>query len=239
MPLSIQLQGRIESFLADHDLDSLYREYNWFQDTWENGFPDMLQLEVDLTTHAKQGYVRKTDIMKVAKWGRLPNRKRIQCPERIRIALYDGDDLAEFFRIPPSAPLKTLRDSIKGIGPTYLSKILMFSRPQLYGAIDTRLVRVFGRRDTDIEGFMWLSLEVRNYGYGWYIPESQASWPSQYDTWIEILHHIASLCNASGHKCPHPEKYIAIGLREKGIWIAADVETALFSYASKRLQAGS
>ena len=235
MLLSIQLRRRIESFLANHDLVSLYKEYNWGKDTWKNGFPDMRQLEVDLTMAAKHGYLTKTHIVSVARWGRLRNTRGIQCPECMTISLYDGDDLAEFFRIAPSAPIRLLRETIKGMGPTYFSKVLMFSRPQLYGAIDTRLVRVFGRGDTDIEGHGWLSLEVRNYGYGWYIPEYQTSWPGEYDTWIAILHYIAHLCNTSGHKCPHPDEYTAIGLREKGIWIAADIETALFSYASKRL----
>lgn len=238
MSLSIQLQEHIESFLADQDLGSLYREYKWGRDTWENGFPDMRQLEVDLTTHAKQGYVTQTDIMKVAEWGRLPNKKRVQCPKLVKISLYSADDPAEFFRTPPSAPLTPLGEAIIGMGPTYLTKILMFSRPQLYGAIDTRLVRVLGRGDPDIEELRWLSLGVKKYGYRWHIPESQPSWPSQYDTWIEILHHIARLGNSSGQKCPHPNEYIGIGLREKGIWIAADVETALFSYASKRLGKG-
>lgn len=236
MPLSIQLQGRIESFLADYDLGSLYREYNWAGDTWENGFPEMRQLEEDLVIAAKHGYLTKTLIVRVARWGRLKNIKRVQCPEHIRISLYDGDDLAESPRIDPSTPLKLLRETIKGMGPTYLSKVLMFSRPRLYGAIDTRLVRVFGSGDAGSEGLRWISLAVKNYGYGWYIPEYQTSWPGEYNTWVEILHHMAHLCNTSGHKCPHPDEYIAIGLREKGIWIVADIETALFSYASKRLK---
>ncbi len=236
MPLSMQLQGRMESFLSDYDLGFFYREYEWARDTWENGFDEMRQIERDLSTSATRGHLTKTDIIRVAKWGRLRNIRGIHCPERIRLSLYDGDDLAEFFRIAPSAPLKPLRKAIKGMGPTYLSKVLMFSRPQLYGAIDTRLVRVFGSGDTDTEGPGWLSLEVRNSGHGWHIPEHQTSWPSEYNTWIEILHHMAHLCNTSGHKCPHPDEYIADGLREKGIWIVADIETALFSYASKRLK---
>jgi hypothetical protein len=113
----------------------------------------------------------------------------------------------------------------------------MFSNPQVYGAIDTRLVRVFSiGGGTGIEFHRWLSLWVKNYGYGWYIPENQPSWPGEFDTWIDILHHIVKLCNSSGIKCPHPDEYIDTGLRGKGIWIAADVETALFSYASKQLQ---
>ena len=232
MPLSIQLQEHIQRFLANHDLSSLYRAYKWGQDTWENGFPDMRQLEVDLTRHAKQGYVTKTDIMKVADWGGLRNKQRVQCPDIVKISLYGGNDVAEFFRARPSDALRTLK-AVEGLGPTYQSKILMFSRPQFYGAIDTRLVTVFGRGNNLIKGLKWILLRVAP---GPYIPETQSSWPGEYDTWIEILHHIASLCNSRGHKCPHPDEYIAIGLREKGIWIAADVETALFSYASKRLQ---
>ena len=236
MPLSIQLQGRIKGFLAAHDLGSFYKGYEWGKDTWESGFADMRQLEIDLSMAAKHGYLTKTHIIAVAKWGLLRNPKRVQCPGSFRISLYDGNDFAEWLKSDPTAPLETLRENIKGMGPTYFSKILMFSRPQLYGAIDTRLVRVFGRGDTDIEQLRWLSLEVKNYGYGWFIPESQSSWPGEYNTWIEILHHIASLCNTRGHKCPHPDEYIDNGLREKGIWIVADVETALFSYASEQLK---
>lgn len=234
MPLSIELRKRIESFLADHDLRALYKEYKWGRDTWENGFIDMHQLEVDFTMAVKYGYLTKSHIMAVARWGRLRNPKRIQCPELINITLYTGDDLSEFFKITPSAPIRYLRETIKGFGPTYFSKILMFSRPQLYGAIDTRLVRTFGNGDTANEGTKWLSLKVRNDGNRWYIPEHQTSWPSEYDTWIEILNHIAHLCNTNGCSCPHPNGYINSALREKGIWTAADIETALFSYASKR-----
>lgn len=235
MTLSVSLQERIESFLADDRLSSLYKEYVWGRDTWENGFPDMRQLEIDLLMAVKHGYLTKTHVLSVARWGRLRNIKRISCPELMTFALYQGGDMAEFFSLPPSSALGPLGDSIRGIGPTYLSKILMFSRPQLYGAIDTRLVRVFGGGDPDSEGLGWLSLEVRNFGYGWYIPEYQTAWPGEYDTWISILHHIASRCNLRGHKCPHPDEYITAGLREEGIWIAADVETALFSFASRSL----
>lgn len=234
MPLCSQLQGRIKDFLDKHPLDMLYKKYFWAGDIWENGFPKMKQLEIDLSVAAKEEYLTKTHIMAVAKWGFLRNPKKVQCPELFRISLCN--DFAEWSKSDPTAPLETLRENIKGMGPTYFSKILMFKRPRLYGAIDTRLTRVFGRGDTDIEQLRWLSLEVKNYGSGWFIPKSQSSWPGEYNTWIEILHYIASLCNKSGHACPHPKGYITFDLRDEGIWIAADVETALFSYASKRLK---
>lgn len=231
MPLSIQLQGRIESFLADHDLDTLYRKYKWARDTWDNGFPEMLQLEKDFGTSLKHGFITRDNVMSVVKWGKLRNSKIVKCPERIV--------LPELPTNPENALvalLTLLARTTKGLGPTYYSKILMFAFPKLYGAIDTRLVRVFGSGDAGIKERGWLSLAVKNYGYGWYIPEYQTSWPGEYNTWIEILHHMAQLCNTSGYKCPHPDEYIAIGLREKGIWIVADIEIALFSYASKRLK---
>jgi len=239
MSLGFPLQRRIEGFLDQHDLRSLYRGYEWRKDTWENGFPAMRQLEVDLRMAVKHRYLTKTHIISVARWGLLRNVKRISCPEVMSFSLYEGDDVTAFFRIPPSSALKPLRDSIRGIGPTYLSKILMFSRPQLYGAIDTRLVRVFGKGNADIEGLSWLSLDVKNLGYGWHIPEHQPLWPSEYDTWLEILHYAAHMCNGNRYECPHPDEYIDLGLREKGVWTVADVDTALFSYASKQLQAES
>ncbi len=239
MPLATEVQKRIDGFLAVHDLRSLYRRYEWGGDTWENGFPAMRQLEIDLTMAVKHRYLTKTHVISVARWGRLRNIKRISCPELMSFSLYEGDDMTEFFGSPPSFALRLLRDSIRGIGPTYLSKILMFGRPQLYGAIDTRLVRVFGTVGGDTEGLRWLSLNVKTFGYGWYIPEYQASWPGEFDTWISILHHIADLCNSRGHECPHPDEYIRAGLRQKGTWIAADVETALFAHASQRLGKGA
>ena len=124
------------------------------------------QLEIGRVIHGKK------------EWGGLRNKKRVQCPEKVGISLYGGDDLAEFFRTRPSAPLRPLGDAIKGMGPTYLSKVLMFSRPQLYGAIDTRLVRVFGRGDTDNEPFRWLLLGLKTTVMGGTFPNTRLRGPA-------------------------------------------------------------
>jgi hypothetical protein len=79
--------------LADHGLATLYREYIWTDDTRENSFPEMRQLEENLGLAAKNGYLTKNLVIRVAKWGRLRNAKRIQCPERFAISLYDGNDI--------------------------------------------------------------------------------------------------------------------------------------------------
>jgi hypothetical protein len=226
-----QLQANIREFLAKRDLALLYKEYTWTGDNWDNGFPEMRQLEIDFGTSLKHGFITRDNVRSVVKWGKLRNSKIVKCPERIV--------LPELPTNPKDAValLTLLAQTTKGLGPTYYSKILMFAFPKLYGAIDTRLVTVFGHGDSDTYSHKWLLLRVKNYGSGPHIPKKQHHWPSEYIAWIQILHFIAQLCNSSEPKCPHPEEYINLGLREKGIWIAADVETALFSYASKLLKA--
>lgn len=227
-----QLQKIVRHFLVQNDLASLYKDYKWTGDSWSNGFPELRQLETDFGESIKQGYITKDNIITVVRWGRLRNSKRVKCPECIVLSELP-DNPEDTLQVLLSLLVRTT----EGLGPTYLSKILMFSFPKLYGAIDTRLVTVFGDSGLDIS-HNWLSLKVKDYGSGPHIPETQTHWPGEYVTWIQILHFIAQLCNSSGLKCPHPEEYIKLGLREEGKWVAADVETALFSYASKCLQKG-
>jgi hypothetical protein len=46
---------------------------------------------------------------------------------------------------------------------------------------------------------------------------------------------MAESLQENGIKCPHPRKFVKAGLREEGVWLPADVGTALFSYASKEI----
>jgi hypothetical protein len=61
------------------------------------------------------------------------------------------------------------------------------------------------------------------------------NWPSEFGTWLAILGHIAGTLNASGVTCPHPNQFITAQLRQQGKWLPADVEMALFSYASQAI----
>jgi len=45
-----------------------------------------------------------------------------------------------------------------------------------------------------------------------------------------LAHHL----NETGVACPHPDAYVECELRSGGKWYCADVETALFSYATQR-----
>lgn len=125
----------------------------------------------------------------------------------------------------PENIAQMLQDSTKQLGPTYVSKVLRFALPVHFGAIDTRCVRMFGE-DSD---HRWVSLKVVDYGYGPYIETASSRWPRGYGTWINILRYFAHHLPTN---CPHPQNFVDSGLRTKGVWTCADVEMALFAYAS-------
>lgn len=225
--LSKELTSEIESFLLVNNLVDFFKKYEWGLDSWNAGFPQILDLEMKLSISCKIGEFRRDNILSVAKWGKLRNLNRVTCPEVFTISNIHSTDSIVLLEI--------LKKNIKGMGPTYLSKVLRFSSPELFGAIDTRLVRIFGDGDEQAKKHSWLKIKVRNNGYGWYIPEYQSAWPAQYDTWVNILQYIANSLNNKGNACPHPKTFLENKLRKPGKWTSADVEMALFSYASQKL----
>lgn len=224
----------LDAFLRAHSLPDLYRAYAWGNDTYEDGFPDIYRLESHLAMMDQTTGITLSDVKCVAKWGAMRNQGRIagarvvlpprslHAPEGVAAAEVNDD---------PLAPLLALQANITGgLGPTYLSKVLRFGLPQKYGAIDTRCVRVFGDGDADVRRHDWIKLSARNDGYGWSIPKAQKAWPKECATWIDILRHFATRLPAN---CPHPSSFVRAGLRREGVWECADVEMALFSYASQ------
>jgi hypothetical protein len=79
-------------------------------------------------------------------------------------------------------------------------------------------------------------LKVTRSGKRWAISSSQEGWPREFGIWTAILNNIAKTLNKTGKPCPHPQKYYESGIRKKGIWLPADVETALFSYATRVIE---
>ncbi|SJM90203.1 conserved hypothetical protein [Crenothrix polyspora] len=235
MDLDDKLIGKLDAFLETNSFVDLYSTYDWEEDTRENGFPDIFCLESRLNYSNQTTGITLSDVKSVAKWGLSRHQNRIegieivlpahslQCKLGLPNQKLEGD---------PSIPLHILQKSItKGVGPTYLSKILRFGLPQEYGAIDTQCVRIFGLGDSGQH--QWLVMSAKNDGYGWYIPKTQKAWPSAYSKWINILRYFASKLE---NNCPHPQRFVDAGLRKKGIWVCADVEMALFSYASQQLK---
>jgi len=235
--LSYDLQNKLENFVKNHNFIELYKEYRWHRDTWQNGFPDILKLEKEITNIARNNFLRKEDILSVATWGSKKkfNLQKIESPKILPLSLYDKNGYPDKrIEKDPLIPLKELQANTKGLGPTYLSKILRFALPSEFGAIDTRIVRVVGEGDPNSKRQEWLSLKVRKDGQC--IPKNQSAWPSEYFTWINILRFFAHFLNKSGKFCPHPKDFLKEGLRTPGVWTCADVEMALFSYASKNIK---
>jgi hypothetical protein len=231
--LTNDLENKLRDFLKSNDFTRMYKEYFWRNDNWENGFPDIFKLEKKVLISAKGNFLCKEDIICIVIWGGFRNIKRVVCPESIKTTLYENGKINEALKENPLITLRELKNCIKGLGPTYLSKILRFAQPAEFGAIDTRIVRVVGNGDFDHKRHDWINIKVCNYGDGWYIPSQQSSWPSEYSKWINILRYFAMVLNNEKVFCPHPINFPKSNLRAEGVWECADVEMALFSYVSK------
>jgi hypothetical protein len=234
--LGKNLLVQLHKFLLASDFPNLYKSYRWGNDTYENGFPDIFILEVQLSNNDKTSGVCLDDIKSVAEWGRLRNPGRIKGPKIVckpnTFNSIDGGP-QQWLDNNPETPINAVAN-VSGIGPTYQTKVLRFAQAQEYGAIDTRCVRVFGEGDSDIKQHAWLQLSAKQSTYkgrpsGWFIPKTQACWPSQYAVWINILRFFA---NQLPNNCPHPTNFECAGIRSNGVWTCADIEMALFTFAS-------
>lgn len=236
--MSPDLQSSLDGFLQQQDFSKLYKSYSWERDTYSNGFPDILDLENNLRTAAMKNKITTQHIISVAKWGKLRNINRVKGPFALDINLYqeNGFPFSQLEK-DPLPPIVDLDNQVKGLGPTYLSKVIRFALPQEYGSIDTRIVRVVGLGDPDSKQRDWLELKTRNDGYGWYISKYQKAWPSEYTKWLDILRFFAQRLNDVDDPCPcpHPPNFVNQGLRTNGVWTCADVEMAVYSYISHLL----
>lgn len=232
--LNDDLINKLNSFITSNNFIDLYKSYKWENDTYKNGFPDILKLELQLSRNDKKGGILLSDVKDVANWGKLRNPKRIAgnmiaLPQN---TLHEKNGTPNgMLNSNPVLPICLLQENVtKGIGPTYLSKVIRFGLPQEYGAIDTKCVRVFGKGDSINNKHSWLSIRARNDGYGWYITKQQSAWPNSYGIWIDILRYFSGKLS---NNCPHPQGFVTAELRNNNEWECADVEMALFSYASR------
>jgi hypothetical protein len=232
-PIESSIQEHVNRLLHDLDFPKFYKSYEWKGDTWKKGFPDLFCLEQEISHAAQQHSLGLCHLLEIAKWGKHPNPKKISWPGPNKLTLYINDLPASWLKAEPEKAISLIKGQIHGFGPTYASKLLHFAFPQIFGAIDTRLVRVFGKGDLDAQRYPLLNLSVKWSGERWAILSSQPGWAEEYGKWVGILNYIADSLNKDGKPCPHPQKYVQSGLRKKGIWLPADVETALFSYASQ------
>ena len=221
----------IESkFISENNMAALYKAYTWNNDKWLSGFHDICQIELLFARDILNLYISREAIMTVVSWGKLRN-PRVTCPEKIYFTAEELTDIRKMY--------SKIYCATSGLGPTYISKVLRFANPYIAGAIDTRIVRAFGKGDAASVKYSWLDLEVTNQGYGWYINKHQSNWPNAYYNWLQILDEIKRELNQAGIECPHPNSFIDSNLRYRGVWTSADVEMALFTYSSQQLRTGS
>ena len=239
LPLNQTIRKKILQFLEKQDMPALYKSYAWNNDIFANGFPEIFRLETKLIQTARQNFVLLEDIVDIAYWGGLVNPSNISAEtERIRVDQYDSQgQLFPFIYTNPDTPLTQLANQTEGLGPTYLSKVLRFAVPREFGAIDSRLVRVFGRSRRQEPQHNWLKLTAHTAKRGASIRINKSVWPSEYRKWIFILRTFVNQLNFGENPipCPHPKEFKKSKIRTKNHWACADVEMALFAYASKIL----
>lgn len=234
--LAPDLTDKLDNFLDQHKFPSRYRSYSWKGDTYCAEFPDILSLEVQFRDSSRNpGGIALDDIRCVVQWGSCDP----EDVKKIKIR-----DLNSFHRTAPKLHelqtaekptlttecLDDLGYSVAGIGPVYGSKVLRFAWPAQYGAIDRRLVGVFGKEAAS-NCHRWLPLRIGN------MQTFRLVWTGAYPKWTDILRYFALKLNEKGIGCPHPEQFVKEGLRDRGVWTCADVEMALFAYASDVLRA--
>ncbi|MDR3543130.1 MAG: hypothetical protein P4L69_19520, partial [Desulfosporosinus sp.] len=219
------LETQIIQFVDRQDWVRLYKGYHWRRDTWNRGFPDILRLEMQMRCFLQNGKIKKRDILDIANWGKYYHLNKIISPESISIG--DGISILE--------ALTTLEQNVGGLGANYLTKILRFAFPNRSGALDCRTVRVFGIGDPTVNQYQWLTIRVQRSRSGWSVVRNRM-WHLEYQKWLRILERMVSLVNAKGIFCPHPRKFLDTGLRTEGIWTSADVDMAIFAYATNLIR---
>lgn len=225
----------IASFLKSATMVELYQQYAWGHDTWETGFNDIVSLEQQTGTAVRSQQLGRSHVIAIAEWGGYRDPFRILCAkDPLMLPLYHGTRIAPFIENDPVLPVRMINQQTRGIGPACASRILRFAMPSLYGAIDSRIVRVFGQGDPDSARFPLLDLIAEPGENGrWSI--GRQDWPGEYGTWLLILRHIARQLNMAHEPCPHPQTFLRAELRSWGMWVPADVEMALFSYALQEI----
>lgn len=226
----------IASFLESANLVELYQQYAWGHDSWETGFIDIVALEQRTGSAVRSQQLSRSHVIAIAEWGGYRDPSRILCAkDPLMLPLYHGSRIAPFIENDPVLPVRMISQQTRGIGPTYASKILRFAMPSVYGAIDSRIVRVFGEGDPDSSRYPLLDLIAEQGDSGrWAI--SRHDWPGEYGTWLLILRHMAQVMNMTHEPCPHPAGFLKAELRNWGTWVPADVEMAMFSYASQEIR---
>ena len=222
----------IDQFLEDNRLKNYYKKYTWNDDDIHTGFQDIFHLEKSFGEAGREGRIDLSHLLSLAKWGDHKNSSQIKIKsgEYIPLYLYNNGVVSNKVLYDPSFFIFDLETRIDYFGPIYISKLLRFSLPGYYGAIDSRLISVCGKEGKGGEGRNWINLRVSEGSI-----VKPPGWGFEYAAWVFILRYIASRLNQENIKCPHPQKFVEEGLRNGGKWYCADVEMALSAYTQEVL----
>lgn len=223
--LNDKLKEQLTMFVESLDWQGQYKKFHHDEDSWENGFYNIVELEKGISEHLALGYLTRKDIVKIARWERPIAKDRMTCPAVLRLGVNEIGGNSETEKI-----IRILEVSVKGTRKLFLTTIMRFISPSRMGSLDTNLVRVFGVGDPNLQSLQLLNLVVRRTEDTWIFAGNSWTWPDEYYKWNLILGFLASLLNELGIACPHPSGFQ--GLRENGKWICADVEMALRAYAN-------
>ena len=222
--------SQVDRFLSDQSMSDWYMKYAWSNDSWNAGFPEIQFLEETISHAARQDEITETHLQSIAQWGHLISRPSLREGTCVPLSLYRNGYPASWIRYDPARCMDELDRSIVNFGPTYLSMLLRFAMPSMFGTMNTRIVTVYGDGDQNTQGMGWFHLSTQKGGI-----RKDTGWTFEYATWIHILRYIAQRLNEERIPCPHPERFVTTQLRDKDQWVAADVEMALFSYAREGL----
>lgn len=223
---------QIDHFLDDISISKYYTRYSWGNDDISTGFSDIFHLEKEFAKAVSDSILVPNQLYSLAKWGNLNKKPKLKFGNFIPLSFYQDGQISKKVLYDPSFYISDLDKRIEHFGPTFISKLLRFSLPEYYGAIDTRIVSVFGTGGRGHKGKNWINLDASSGGSISKTP----GWQFEYAAWIFILRYIASKLNSEGEKCPHPKRFVQEGLREEGKWYCADIEMALYAYTHEVLK---
>jgi len=232
--LDDDLKEKLEKFFNANCFPKLYKGYNWRKDPWDkkDGFIEIKRIEERfLKIRKSRKPIKLDDILEVIDWG-VPNWydrvEKNNKKKRIEIKMWTTGTQESYKKRIPS--LLNELTYLTGVGLVSATKVLRFADPKVFGVLDSRIVREFGDNGRKHN---WLTLRAVKYRENDRYVIRGGDEANQYIRWLNILHYFAKKLNEGNGKrrCPHPEFFVAAGLRKKGVWTCADVEMALFRYA--------
>ena len=158
-------------------MSQYYSLYSWGNQDSKGSHHDLYDLENNLSSRENQ-FVRPLPSRRYCRMGWASRSKNYLLSRPFANPLYSGRQPALCHYYDPVNTICMIEGRVKGFGPTFSSKLLHFSIPQIFGAIDTRLVRVFGNESEDPDPHHFLNLDVNRPEKGRpAITKTQQNWP--------------------------------------------------------------